>query len=145
MTLIWWREYVRTGSNASFAELVQRHINLVYSVALRFTGNPADAKDLAQASSSFWQGKQRLRTDTVLAAWLYQTTRLSARQWLRSRARRQHHQQKASMQSPHRKSECRRALGIRAVSDLSISCCVIFRSQWGNRKNILKKSRNFSP
>ena len=47
MTLV--REYAERNSEAAFAELVQRHINLVYSVALRFAGNGADAQDVTQA------------------------------------------------------------------------------------------------
>ena len=43
------REFARHNSETAFAELVRRHINLVYSVAIRFTGNTGDAQDVAQA------------------------------------------------------------------------------------------------
>ena len=43
------REYTRDHSEPAFAGLVQRHINLVYSVALRCTGNAEDAQDVTQA------------------------------------------------------------------------------------------------
>ena len=42
------REFARSNSEAAFAELARRHINLVYSVALRFTGQPEDAQDVTQ-------------------------------------------------------------------------------------------------
>ncbi|HEX7617528.1 MAG TPA: sigma factor, partial [Verrucomicrobiae bacterium] len=43
------REFARCDSEPAFTELVYRHVNLVYSVALRFVGNPEDAQDVAQA------------------------------------------------------------------------------------------------
>ena len=46
------KEFARQNSEAAFTELVRRHIALVYSVAQRYTGNAADAKDVTQAPSS---------------------------------------------------------------------------------------------
>ncbi|MDB6026697.1 MAG: polymerase, sigma-24 subunit, subfamily [Verrucomicrobiales bacterium] len=43
------REYTDRNSETAFAELVHRHINLVYSVALRYAGNSPDAQDVTQA------------------------------------------------------------------------------------------------
>lgn len=94
------REYTDRNSESAIAELVKRHINLVYSVALRFTGNNADAEDIAQAvfiilarkAASFGSG-------AVLTAWLYETTRLTAMKFLRTRARRHLREQEAYMQS----------------------------------------------
>jgi hypothetical protein len=43
------QEFARHNSGTAFAELVRRLINLVYSVALRFTGNPGDVQDVTQA------------------------------------------------------------------------------------------------
>jgi DNA-directed RNA polymerase specialized sigma24 family protein len=42
-------EFARTESEAAFAALVGRHVNLVYSAALRFAGNPHHAKEITQA------------------------------------------------------------------------------------------------
>ncbi|MGA2246505.1 MAG: sigma factor [Verrucomicrobiota bacterium] len=43
------REFVCHNSESAFAELVRRRINLVYSVAIRFTGSAGDAEDVTQA------------------------------------------------------------------------------------------------
>jgi DNA-directed RNA polymerase specialized sigma24 family protein len=43
------QDYDRHASEAAFAELVQRHIGLVYSVALRHVGSTAPAEEITQA------------------------------------------------------------------------------------------------
>jgi uncharacterized protein (TIGR03435 family) len=94
------QEFARHNSEAAFAALVQRHLNLVYSVALRFTANPGDAQDVAQAVFIILARKAaRLNERTVLTGWLYETTRLTAAGWLRTQKRRQAREQEAYMQS----------------------------------------------
>src|SRR6185312_4064574 len=94
------REFAERASEAAFTELVRRHVNLVYSVALRFTGNATDAEDIVQAVFIILAKKAaRLRSHTVLTGWMYETTRFAALQFLRTGARRTQREQEANMQS----------------------------------------------
>jgi RNA polymerase sigma factor (sigma-70 family) len=94
------REYADCNSEAAFARLVQRYINLVYSVALRFTRNSQDAQDVTQAVLIILAQKAgSLRHRTLLTGWLYETTRFVAIRFLRTKARREIREQKAYMES----------------------------------------------
>jgi RNA polymerase sigma factor (sigma-70 family) len=93
-------DFARDQSEADFAELVRRHLNLVYSVALRYTSNGVDAQDIAQAVFLLLARKAvEMPARTVLTGWLYETTRFTALRWLRATARRQAREQEAYMQS----------------------------------------------
>jgi len=82
------REYATGNSQEAFSELVRRHINLVYSVALRYTRATADAEDVVQVAFIILARKAgKLGAKTVLAGWLYETTRLTAMNLLRTKAR----------------------------------------------------------
>ena len=94
------REYAETGSEAAFAALVERHVNLVYSTALRSVGNPHAAGEITQAVFIILVKKARnLSNRTIFSGWLYQTTRLTAANFLRTEIRRQKREQEAYMQS----------------------------------------------
>ncbi|HEX4264075.1 MAG TPA: sigma-70 family RNA polymerase sigma factor [Verrucomicrobiae bacterium] len=99
-------EYVERGSEAAFAELVGRHINKVYSVALRHTGNPAHAEEITQAVFVILAKKSgHLRRGVIISGWLYQTARLTAVTFLRSEIRRARREQEAHMQRLLNESE----------------------------------------
>ena len=67
------REYVERGSDEAFAALVTRHVNKVYSVALRHTGNPHSAEEITQAVFVILARKSRhLGRRVILSGWLYQ-------------------------------------------------------------------------
>lgn len=94
------RDYAERQSEAAFAELVRRHVNLVHSVGLRQTGNPHQAEEITQAVFVILARKAgSLSTKTVLSGWLYHTARLTAANILRSERRRARREQEAYMQS----------------------------------------------
>jgi uncharacterized protein (TIGR03435 family) len=90
----------REASDAAFAALAERHVNLVYSTALRSVGNAHAAQEIAQAVFIILANKAgKLSRRVVLSGWLYQTTRLTAANFLRGEFRRQQREQEAFMQS----------------------------------------------
>jgi RNA polymerase sigma factor (sigma-70 family) len=94
------REYSENHSDEAFTGLVARHVNLVYSVAMRHTGNAHQAEEITQAVFIILSKKAaQLRHDKALSSWLFQTTRLTANNFLRSENRRHHREQEAYMQS----------------------------------------------
>ena len=94
------REFAASESETAFAALVSRHINLVYSVALRSTGSPYAAQEISQAVFIILVRKAKsLGPKTILSGWLYQTTRLTAANFLRTEIRRQKREQEAYMRS----------------------------------------------
>ncbi|MEP6664669.1 MAG: sigma factor, partial [Verrucomicrobiota bacterium] len=93
-------QFSRDDSEAAFAELVQRHIALVHSVALRHTVSQQHAQDITQAVFIVLARKAgSLGRKTVLPGWLYHTARLTAANWQRAETRRVHREQEAFMQS----------------------------------------------
>ena len=94
------REYVERDSGEAFAALVERHVNTVYSVALRHTRNEHSAGEIAQAVFVILAQKARkLDRRVILSGWLYQTARLTAVTRIRSEIRRSRREQEAHMQT----------------------------------------------
>jgi RNA polymerase sigma factor (sigma-70 family) len=86
--------YTRERAEDAFAELVQRHLGLVYSAALRQVRSPQLAEEVAQSVFiDFARNAARLKPDTILTAWLYQVTRRTAIDVVRREASRQMREQ----------------------------------------------------
>src|SRR5580658_10896177 len=90
------REYTDHNSEEASAVLVTRHVNKVYSVALRHTGNPHQAEEITQAVFIILARKSsHLGKRVIVEGWLYQTARLTALAFVRSEIRRVHREEKA--------------------------------------------------
>jgi RNA polymerase sigma factor (sigma-70 family) len=94
------REYARNHSEEAFAALASRHVNLVYSVALRQVGNAHLAEEITQAVFIILARKaESLGDKTILPGWLCRTARYISNNALTIQRRRQHREQEAHMQS----------------------------------------------
>jgi len=84
------QEYVKSGSEAAFGELVRRYIDLVYSVALRrVTGDAHMAQDVTQVVFSDLARKAgSLPADVMLGGWLHRHTGFVASNVVRAEQRR---------------------------------------------------------
>jgi RNA polymerase sigma factor (sigma-70 family) len=94
------RQFAEQNSEAAFAALVARHVDKVYSTALRQTRNAHAAEEITQAVFVILAKKSgRLGGKVILAGWLYETARLTAVTFIRSEIRRARREQEAHMQT----------------------------------------------
>ena len=91
------RRYCSDRSESAFAELVERHADLVYSAALhQLNGNPDLARDVAQVVFTDLALKAAsLQPSVSVAGWLYASARFAAAKLVRSEQRRHAREQKA--------------------------------------------------
>jgi len=82
--------YTRQNAEDAFAEIVRRHVDLVYSAALRQVRSPQLAEEIVQSAFlKLARHARELAPNTVVAAWLYEVTRRAAIDVVRREARRQ--------------------------------------------------------
>lgn len=90
------RDYTRRHSQAAFAELVRRYVNLVYSAARRQVPSHHFAEEVTQTVFvALARNAGKLQPGTPLAAWLYLVTRRTAIDLNRREGRRQAREQTA--------------------------------------------------
>ncbi len=90
------RQFVSDHSQDAFTALVTRHLDLVYSAALRQVRSSQLAEEVCQVVFSKLASKAvQLAPETVLTAWLYQVTRHAAIDLVRQEARRRTREQLA--------------------------------------------------
>lgn len=91
-------DFAERRSDAAFAELVRRHLNLVHAAALRITRDPDLAKDVSQAVFIALANQAgKLAGHAVLAGWLHRSTRNIAAQTIRTETRRRSRERMADL------------------------------------------------
>jgi RNA polymerase sigma factor (sigma-70 family) len=90
------KSYARDDSQDAFAEIVRRHVNLVYSAALRQVQEPELARDVTQlVFANLAHRAKSLKPKGTLAGWLYSDASLTSREILRRERRRVVREQEA--------------------------------------------------
>jgi RNA polymerase sigma factor (sigma-70 family) len=94
------REYAQRRVEAAFGELVRRHVDLVYSAALRMVRDAHLAEDVTQGVFvALSQSAGQLTERPVLSGWLHRTTQNLAANAVRSDVRRRAREQEAAAMS----------------------------------------------
>jgi RNA polymerase sigma factor (sigma-70 family) len=105
--------FARHGDQDAFASLVRRHLDLVYATAFRKAEDPGAAEEIAQnVFAALVKKAWQFAPDDSLPAWLYKTTLLESREWLRGELRRRRREQTAAelgttMRSPDEQAALR--------------------------------------
>jgi RNA polymerase sigma factor (sigma-70 family) len=97
--------YVNEGNQAAFTELVNRHIHLVFSAALRQVRGAHDAEEVTQAVFLLLAHKAPGLRPCLLAPWLLRSTFYTAANARRANRRREHMESAASMDMSHQESD----------------------------------------
>jgi RNA polymerase sigma factor (sigma-70 family) len=89
-------EYVRTGAPEAFRRIVRAHTDAVYSQSLRQLRDPSLAEEVTQQVFVTLATKaKRISRNSVLAGWLFNTTRHRCGDVRRAEFRRRKHEQRA--------------------------------------------------
>ena len=67
-----WIEQAKQADSAAFEKLYRLHVDKVYGLCLRMTGNPSEAEDCTQeAFIQVWNKLEKFRGDSKFATWVH--------------------------------------------------------------------------
>src|SRR5262250_2396493 len=91
------QRFTRHGEQSAFADLVRRHLDLVFATALRKVEDPGAAQEVAQnVFSALARKAWQFAPDDSLPAWLHKTALLESKTWLRGELRRRRREETAA-------------------------------------------------
>lgn len=91
------QRFVRHGEQSAFADVVRRHLDLVFATALRKVEDAGAAQEVAQnVFSALARKAWRFAPDDSLPAWLHKTALLESKSWLRGELRRRRREETAA-------------------------------------------------
>lgn len=91
------QRFTREGEQSAFADLVRRHLDLVFATGLRKVEDAGGAEEIAQnvfvaLARKAWQ----FAPDDSLPAWLHKTALLESKTWVRGELRRRRREETAA-------------------------------------------------
>jgi len=91
------QRFTREGEQSAFADVVQRHLDLVYGTAMRKVEDPGAAQEVAQnVFAALGRKAWQFAPDDSLPAWLHKAALLEAKSWLRHELGRRRREQIAA-------------------------------------------------
>jgi RNA polymerase sigma factor (sigma-70 family) len=91
------RAFARAGDQRALADVVRRHLDLVFATALRKVSDVGAAEEISQnVFSALARKAWRFAPDDSLPAWLHKTALLESKCWLRGELRRRRREQTAA-------------------------------------------------
>ena len=91
------QRFTRDGEQSAFADVVRRHLDLVFATALRKVADPGAAQEIAQnVFTALARKAWRFAPDDSLPAWLHKAALLESKSWLRGELGRRRRDQTAA-------------------------------------------------
>ena len=91
------QRFTRDGEQSAFADVVRRHLDLVFATALRKVEDAGAAQEVAQnVFTDLARKAWRFAPDDSLPAWLHKAALVESTSWLRGELRRRRREETAA-------------------------------------------------